>query len=215
MKKSALYFIIASLSSAFGFQAVNIFQQLSQAQKEVAAFGPGQSYLVNTTAGGEWLLRSVSRRERERWAKGYFKSNDAAKKKAYQELEVLATLAARQLPGYKPSPQNFAYRNKADEALMKSALANIATLQIHEIGLSSNNWQVTKKDEDVAAYRYKQGYLWVRDSQDDHPYCHLYQVNIIQDYLGDGRYGASYTRLMNDALFGCPSANPASEHLSQ
>jgi len=204
MKKSALYFIITSLFSAFGFQAVNIFQQLSQTQKDVAAFGPGQSYLVNTSTGGDWLLRAVSKRERDRWAKSYFKSNESARKKVYQELDVLAALGAKQLPGYKPSPQNFAFRNKADETLMKSALTNIATLQIHEIGLSSSTWQVTKNERDVPLSRYKQGYLWVRDTQDDHPYCHLYQINVIQDYLGDERYGASYTRFVNDALFGCP-----------
>jgi hypothetical protein len=204
MKKSALYFIITSLFSAFGFQAVNIFQQLSQTQKDVAAFGPGQSYLVNSTTGSEWLLRAVSKKERERWARGYFKSNDSARKKVYQELDVLAGLAARQLPGYKPSPQNFSFRNKADEALMRSALVNMATLEIHEIGLSNNTWQVTKNDEDIPLSRYKQGYLWVRDTQDDHPYCHLYQINIIQDYEDDGRYSASYTRFVNDALFGCP-----------
>jgi hypothetical protein len=204
MKKSALYFVITSLFSAFGFQAVNIFQQLSQTQKDVAAFGPGQSYLVNSPAGNEWLLRAVSKRERERWAKGYFKSNESAKKKVYQELDVLAALGAKQLPAYKPSPQNFAFRNKADEALMKSVLVNIATLQIHEIGLSNGTWQVTKNGDDSPMSRYKQGYMWVHDSLDDYPYCHLYQINIIQDYLGDGVYSASYSRLMNDALFGCP-----------
>jgi len=214
MKKSALYFIITSLFSAFGFQAVNIFQQLSQTQKDVAAFGPGQSYLVNSASGGEWLLRAVSKKERERWARSYFKSNDPARKKVYQELDVLAGLAAKQLPAYKPSPQNFAFRNKADEALMRSALLNIASLQIHEIGLSGNNWQVAKNDGDVPLSRYKQGYLWARDTRDDHPYCHLYQVDIIQDYLGDGRYGASYTRLGSDVLFGCPATNQGS-HLSQ
>jgi hypothetical protein len=204
MKKSALYFIITSLFSAFGFQAVNIFQQLADTQKDVESFAPGQSYLVNSTTGSEWLLRAVSKRERDRWARTYFKSNDSAKKKIYHELDVLAELAAKQLPGYKPSFQNFTYRNKGEEALMKNSLANIATLQIHEIGLSHSAWQVTKNDEYVPLHRYKQGYLWVSDSQDDHPYCHLYQINIIQDYMGDGRYGASYTRLVNDALFGCP-----------
>lgn len=203
MKKSALYFVITSLFSGFGFQAVNIFQQLTQTQKDVAAFGPGQSYLVNGSAGGEWLLRAVSMRERDKWAKGYFKSNDAARKKVYQELDVLATLGAKQLPAYKPSPQNFAFRNKADEALMKSTLANIATLQIHEIGLANTTWRVNKNSEDVPLSRYKQGYLWVHDAQDDHPYCHLYQVNIIQDYR-NGVYSASYARFANDALFGCP-----------
>jgi hypothetical protein len=204
MRKSALWFVITSLFSAFGFQAVNIFQQLTQTQEDVAAFAPGQSYLVNTSAGGEWLLRAVSKRERERWARTYFRSNDAARKKIYHELDVLAELGAKQLPGYKPSPQNFAYRNKADEALLKSGLANIAALQIHEIGFSNNTWQITKNDHDVPLSRYKQGYLWVRDSLDDHPYCHLYQINIIQDYTSDGRYGVSYTRFVNDALFGCP-----------
>lgn len=204
MKKSALYFILTSLFSAFGFQAVNIFQQLSQTQKDVAAFGPGQSYLVNSATGSEWLLRAVSKRERDKWAKGYFKANDPARKRAYEELDVLAALGAKQLPAYKPSPQNFAFRNKADEVLMKNALANIATLQIHEIGLANNTWQVTNGGEDIPLSRYKQGYMWVHDTQDDHPYCHLYQINIVQDYLGNGVYGASYCRFVNDALFGCP-----------
>ncbi len=53
--------------------------------------------------------------------------------------------------------------------------------------------------------RYKQGYVWVRVTSDDHPYCHLYQINIIQDYAGGGTYGASYAKFLDNNLSGCPA----------
>jgi hypothetical protein len=89
--------------------------------------------------------------------------------------------------------------------MMKGTLRNLSTLKIHKIGLFHGNWQISKDDYGLPNARYKQGYIWVRDTTDDHPYCHLYQVNIIQDYAGGGTYAASYARFLDDTLFGCPA----------
>jgi hypothetical protein len=89
--------------------------------------------------------------------------------------------------------------------MMKAALENSATLKIHKIGLYHGTWQIDKNNLGIPNARYKQGYIWVRDTADDHPYCHLYQVNIIQNYAGGGTYAASSARFIGDTLFGCPS----------
>ncbi len=90
--------------------------------------------------------------------------------------------------------------------MMKGTLGNLATLKIHKIELAQSNWLISKNDFGLSMARYKQGYIWVRDTTDDHPYCHFYQINIIQDYAGGGTYGASYARFLDNTLFGCPAA---------
>jgi hypothetical protein len=47
--------------------------------------------------------------------------------------------------------------------------------------------------------------VWARSTLNDHPYCRIYWINIIQDYAGGGTYGASYAYFVNDELAGCPA----------
>ncbi len=184
---------------AMGF----VIDEIKKIREQVEEFGDDDAYLV-TPSEGEWLLRALSAKERERWAKSFFKSSEAGKTKAYQELDALSISAAKKLPDYTPGNQNFAFHNKAEETMMKAALKNSASLTVHKIGQFHGEWQIAKNDLDIPVSRYKQGYIWARDSKDDFAFCHLYQVNIIQDYAGGGKYGASYAKFLGDTLFGCP-----------
>jgi hypothetical protein len=161
-------------------------------------------YLVSRGGESEWLLRAVSMNERQKWAQEWLKT-PVAKRKFNEAFDALAASAKVKLPVYIPNNNNFAFHNVTEEKMMKSVLENAPTLQIHKIGFYHSSWQIDKNSLGIPNARYKQGYAWVRDTSDDHQYCHLYQVNIIQNYAGGGTYAASYARFLGDTLFGCPA----------
>ncbi len=187
------------------FRLTFFLEEIAKTQKSVERYNPDDYlYLVSGGSESEWLLRAVSMREREKWAKDWLKKPIEQKKFA-EALDALSASAARKMPDYTPGAKNFAFRNAAEEKMMKATLKNAATLEIIKIGLFHGNWQISKNDYGLPNARYKQGFIWVRNTADDHPYCHLYQVNIIQDYAGGGTYAASYARFLGDTLFGCPA----------
>ncbi|CAN5255526.1 hypothetical protein BH20ACI1_BH20ACI1_04040 [soil metagenome] len=175
---------------------------IAEKQKEVEAYNSDKLYMVSATTY-DYLLFAVSPRARDEWLKD---ANAMDFKPALDApLAALAAAAAKKLPIYLPGPANFAFRSPLEEQKMKKTLGNIATLKIHKIGLAQSSWLIGKNSIGIPTARYKQGYVWVRETTDDHPYCRLYQINIIQDYAGGGRYGASYAKFLDNTLSGCPA----------
>jgi len=78
--------------------------------------------------------------------------------------------------------------------MMIGALKNASTVKIHKIGLEGAVWLIDKNDFGIPTDRFKRGYIWARDTSDDHPYCHVYTIIIQQDYAGGGTYGASWAK---------------------
>ena len=130
-------------------------------------------------------------------------SSAAGVEKLGPALDGLATAAAAKLPTYIPNKENFTFHNPIEEKMMRSQLKNLSTLKIVKIGLSEGSWLIDKNDYGLPTARYKHGHIWARDSSDDYQYCHVYDINIIQDYSGGGTYGASYARFIEDSIFGC------------
>ncbi len=181
-----------------------ILDQIIKVNEEISNYNPDDHIYLVEGKDAEWVLRAISKKEREKWAKDFFKSGVSGKDQFYSELDALAATASTKIPLFTPNSSNFSMRNTTEEELMKTKLSNLASLKIHKIGLADKTWQIVKNDLDIPISRYKQGYLWVRDSKDDHSYCHLYQINIIQDYQGGSKYGASYAKFLNDVIVGCP-----------
>lgn len=150
-----------------------------------------------------WLLRAVSKSEREKMFSEY-NLNGTFRDLFDKKLNVLSSLAAKKISLYKPKPSNFTYQNVAEENLIKEALGNLTKIKIHQIGLTDQNWQIQKNEIDIPQKRFKVGYVWARNTQDDFSYCRLYQINIIQDYEGSGKYGASYAVNLESRLVACP-----------
>jgi hypothetical protein len=150
-----------------------------------------------------WLLRAVSKSEREKMFSEYNLSGtfqDLFDKK----LNALSLLAAKKIASYKPKLTYFKYKNITEENLLKEALGDSETIKIHQIGFASDKWQIQKNEMDIPQKRFKVGYMWARNSQDDFAYCRLYQINIIQDYEGGSKYGASYAVVIESRLVACP-----------
>lgn len=87
---------------------------------------------------------------------------------------------------------------------MKNELGDLSNIRIYQIGLAQSNWDIQKNGLGIPEKLFKVGYVWGQDSGDDHSYCKLYQINIIQDYSGAGTYGASYAVYLENWLTGCP-----------
>jgi hypothetical protein len=171
---------------------------------QVQNFNPKESTYIVTTHDEQWLKRAISKKEREKWAEEFFGYSADAKDIFYKRLDKLSVAAAKAVPTFKPNPNNFANHNPADEAMMKKQLDDQTKIKIHQIGLAQANWDIQKNDLDIPQKRYKVGYIWGKDSRDDFAYCRLYQVNIIQDYMGGGKYGASYGVYLESWVVGCP-----------
>lgn len=174
---------------------------IAEKQKEVEAFAPNTKLYLVSASTYDYLLFAVSPRARAEWLSGdslEFKPN------LDPVLDALAASAAKKLPIYIPSAENFAIHNPLEERMMKSQMGNLAALKIHKLGLAHGVWQISKNEFGIPTARFKRGYAWVRVATDDHPYCRLYQVNIIQDYAGGGTYGASYAKFLGNTLQGCP-----------
>ncbi len=186
---------------------IHVFD-INEAKEEVDSYTPeGKIYLVKTPLQ-KWLVNAVSLKAREDWAKekkvsDWLKSHPGNKFEA--ALDALAASAAKKLPNYIPNANNFAVKDAAMEQMMKAKLKNSATLKISKIGMFHSIWQIEKNDLGMPKNRYREGFIWAKDSTDDHSYCHLYGFVVQQDYAGGGTYGQTFAYLNTDTLFGCPA----------
>lgn len=192
---------VASFAEGFAYD-------INEAKGDVEVWEiEGRAYFVRSTHQ-KWLLFAVSQKAREAFAVEK-KFNDWRKanpgNKFDTALDGLALAAAKKLPLYIPHSNNFAVKDAVAETMMKGKLKNLATAKIIKIGMFHANWQIEKNDLGIPKNRYREGFIWAKDSADDHNYCHLYGFVIQQDYSGGGSYGATYTYLNTDTLFGCPA----------
>jgi hypothetical protein len=176
--------------------------EIKKAKSEVDGYSPAEKLYLVSAASAEWLLRAVSPKERQAWFKTWGTVNGA--NRLIAPLDELSASAAQKMPTYKPNPNDFKVRNPTEERMMIGALKNASTIKIHKIGLEGAVWLIDKNDFGIPTDRFKRGYIWARDTSDDHPYCHVYTIIIQQDYSGGGTYGASWAKFYENELFGCP-----------
>lgn len=179
-------------------------EDIAKRQKEVDTFMPDRGWLINSN-NYDHLLYAVSPIAREKWltsAKALDYKNCLA-----SAFDKLAATAATKLPLFLPNTGAYAQHNTAEERLMKSKISDLANHKIFYTGIQEPNWLIDKNEFGLPKNRYKHGMVWVRYTQNDHPYCRVYYINIIQDYAGGGTYGASYAAFIEDQLLGCPTSN--------
>ncbi len=188
------------------FRLPVFLSDIKKAQGEAARYAPGEFlYLVSAGASSEALLRAVSHRAREEWAKQWLK-NPASRAEFDTEWDKLAAIAAKKIPAYKPSPASFQFRDPAGERLLMGALKNPSTLKIFRTGSDTAGWNIEKGNNEILpSYRYKTVRVYLRDPNDDHPYCRVVSARIKQDYAGGGRYNPEvYRSSVSEEIYGCP-----------
>lgn len=181
--------------------------KIEEVQKDVDSYTPGSERSLYTYAGDDWGLIAVSPRARDEYSKihdltKWRQANPGNKFDA--ALDRLAASLAKKFPSITPD-SDYNYRARpAEERMMKDTLKNLATLKIFKIGLVQH-WYLAKNDYGIIMSRYTHGVIWARDNTDDHPYCQAYYVNLVQSYIGGGRYGTTYAQLVGKGLVGCPA----------
>lgn len=186
------------------FRLKFFLEEIEKVQKSVDEYTQEDKLYLVSSAESEWLMRAISPKERAEWTKKWLtKPNE--QKIFTDALDRLSASAAKKLPTYKGSLHEYKIRNAAEEKLMRGVLTRIANYKIHSSGLMQANWLIDKDDYGLPRARYKHGAFWIRDTTDDHPYCYLTYVNVIQDYAGGGTYAASYARFIRDEVIGCPA----------
>lgn len=193
------------LSDDMDFRLKFFLEEIEKIQKAVDEYTPEDKLYIVNSAESEWLMRAISQKERAEWSKKWLtKPNE---QKIFTEaFDRLSASAAKKLPTYKANLHEFKIRNAAEEKLMRTVLTRIANYKIYATGLMQTNWLIDKDDYGLPRARYKHGAFWIRDITDDHPYCYLTYVNVIQDYAGGGTYAASSARFIRDELIACPAA---------
>jgi hypothetical protein len=188
------------------FRLPVFLSDIKKAQGEAERYAPGEYlYLVSAGASSEALLRAVSPRARAEWAQQWLK-DPASRAEFDAEWHKLAVIAAQKLPGYKPSAASFQFRDPASERLLMSSFKNLSTLKIIRVGTDTAGWNIEKGNNEILpSYRYKTVRVYLRDPNDDHPYCRVVSARIKQDYAGGGRYNAEvYRSSVSEELYGCP-----------
>ncbi len=188
------------------FRLPVFLSDIKKAQGEAERYAPGEYlYLVSAGASSEALLRAVSPRARAEWAQQWLK-DPAARAEFDAEWHKLAVTAAQKLPGYKPSAASFRFRDPVGERLLLGSFKNPAALKIFRIGTDTAGWNIEKGNNEILpSYRYKTVRVYLRDPNDDHPYCRVVSARIKQDYAGGGRYNAEiYRSSVSEELYGCP-----------
>ena len=179
-------------------------QEIAERQKEVDSFTPDRGWFAGGTTY-DHLLNAVSPAAREKWLTGSNALDFKNCPNLVAAFDRLNASAAKKLPLYLPNTRAYAVRNPAEEKLMKSKINDLANHKIFYIGLQEANWLIDKNELGIPKSRYKHGMVWVRYTLNDHPYCRIYYINVIQDYAGGGTYGASYGYFVDDRLVGCPA----------
>ena len=180
-----------------------MLEDINKKKNEVEHYDPSERSQLVTRSTPDFFTMAISARARA----AYYKQervNETRKSALNAALDSLAASAAKKLSLYKPSATLFAFRNQPAEQLMIRILQNATTIKVHRIGLKEADWLIEKNAFGIPLDRYKHGFIWVRDSNDEHPYCHLYTVHVQQNYAGGGGYGPTFARVSDDEIFGCP-----------
>ncbi len=162
-----------------------------------------EGFRLSQSTNDDWIKYSISKIARDKFFNSS-KFNAFEKAEVSKALDSLAISAARELEDYKPTTASFAFKNLAYEKLIKTKLANLLTLKIHNSGFSSANWQIHTNNYGLPRLRFKRGYIYAKDTQDEHSFCHLYYISVNQDYSGGGTFGSAYASFESDTLVACP-----------
>jgi hypothetical protein len=182
-----------------------VLDGLAQMKEDLDGYTPDRSWLYSKVPTYDYLLFSVSPRAKQNWLKSVGRADVGDCPNLTSAFDKLAVSAAKVIPTLTPNKNGYAIQNPATENLMKSKIRDLANHKIFHAGVKQANWLIEKNSLDIPTARYKHGMVWVRYTPDDHPYCRVYYINIVQDYAGGGTYGASYANFVDQSLVACPA----------
>lgn len=177
--------------------------EIQKRQKEVDSYTPDRTYFTRGFTY-DHLLNAISPGARKKWLTGANALDFEACPTLQAALCNLAHSAEAKLPTYLPDVKHYAAHNSSEEKLMLKAINELENHTVYTVGLEQDTWLIDKNGLGLPTARYKHGMAWVRYALDDHPYCHAYYINVVQEYSGGGTYGDTEARFIEDYVVGCP-----------
>jgi hypothetical protein len=185
---------------------VGVFMDdIKKAQEQVDHYTPeGMYWVVSAGANEDQLMLAISKKARAAWLAQWVKT-DKTKAEFNAAWDKLAASAATKLPLYKPAADDFKFHFLPGEKMVLGQIKPTATMKVLKIGSDVATWDIEKDGSGFPTYRFKDTYVYVRDSADDFPFCRLYTARVKQDYAGGGRYNTEvYASSTTQEIFGCP-----------
>lgn len=182
-------------------------KDINRSTEEVKAYDPVRGGNMVHESNDNYILYALSKKERDEWLGRWttFKRGGVCDN-VDPALDALAAAVAAKMGNSSPRADDFKFHDPAAEKELMTVFEGSKTIKVHKIGLDTAGWQIQKGDDGLPSYRYKDGYVWVRDTAEDQPYCHLYSARVNEDYSGGGTYSTKiYRSSAQDRMIGCPA----------
>lgn len=198
--------LVADLASQ-GLSAIDearLSSYTEAAQKtldQAKSFTPGRSWYVGVLndSRNEYLMAAISPSERKQLEEklGHFYPH------LTKLVDEIAKVAAKSLPLYKPVGYNV--KNAAEEKFLRTAVSDLNQAKVLQTGMMESSWIVSKNNYNIPTARFKHGMIHAQypKTMTDDGYCRIIYVNIVQDYIDKGAYGASYAVFVKVEPAGC------------
>lgn len=188
-----------------------VYEEIHQVLGKLKNFDPAKNAYYVPAGRENILLIAVSAKERTKWAHSFFSASEEGKELFFEKLDEVSALAGKVIPKLKPNLQNFKIQDESANVLLKSKIID-SKVKIFKLGLANayESWEIqydeTKLNpKEYPQKRFKKGFAWIKDPANDFSYCELVQINLIQDYLGNGKYSNTKAVVIERAIFGCPA----------
>jgi hypothetical protein len=184
-------------------------KDIDRSTEEVKAYDPLKGGNMVHESNDNYILFALSKSARDEWLGRWkdFKRGGPCDK-IDPALDALAAAVAAKIGTSSPRAEDFRFHDLAGEKVLLTLLEAPKTTKVFKVGFDSATWAIQKDDSGLPSYRYKDGYIWARDTAEDQPYCHLFSARVKEDYAGGGTYGTKmYRSSSQDRMIGCPAAN--------
>ena len=181
--------------------------EVIKSTEEVKTYDPKvRTWMVHPTSDN-YVLYATSKKARDEWIgamKGFTRFD--ACDKLDPALDALAVAVKAKMGNMAPNAADFRFHDPVAEKLMLTIFKDEPSMKVIKIGLDSATWSIQKDSSNFPSYRYKDGYIWARDTSEPEPSCHIFNVRVKQDYSGGGRYSPEiYRASALDNMTGCPT----------
>ena len=128
-----------------------------------------------------YVLYATSKNARDEWLAKWpaFKRFDACDK-LDPALDALAVVVKAKMGNMAPNTADFRYHDPVAEKLMMTIFDDQKNMKVIKIGLDSAAWSIQKDSSNFPSYRYKDGYIWARDTSEPETSCHIFNVCVKQ-----------------------------------
>ena len=194
----------ASANCSDGFTQVHT-ENMEKTRKEAEEYRPGlRNYYVQdfNDNQNEYLWAAISPSRRKEWLAG--KNIAPADYPCFVPLlDAIAAAAKKTLPTYHPNA--YTMRDPVGEKLLRANIPDLADATVFKVAFKPGPWIIGKDQYNFPINRFKYGVVWAKWASNDHGYCQIYYINLVQDYAGGGTYGGSYANYVGREPGGCPA----------